>query len=84
MDWKKIVPIAVMAMMVFAFTTHTVSAASTTGIKAYAYNPYDPPGNELGKDMYLKTGESLDIAVTPHLDGGNPQWFRCLQSKSTI
>ena len=52
------------------------NASSTTEIKIYTYNPYDPPGTELGKDMTIKKGNALDIAATLHVDSGNPQWFR--------
>jgi hypothetical protein len=78
MDLKKIVPIlAIMAMMCISLVAmQSASAASTTEVKAYTYDPYDPPGTEIGKEMTIKKGEYLDIAATLHVDGGNPQWFR--------
>lgn len=78
MEWKRIIPIlAIVAIMgVFMGAMHPASAASTTEVKAYTYDPYDPPGTELGKELTIKKGEYLDIAATLHVDGGNPQWFR--------
>ncbi|UTB32361.1 MAG: hypothetical protein NKF70_12860 [Methanobacterium sp. ERen5] len=74
----KIVPmLAVMAMMaVFVVSMQPASAAHQTVLKAYNYDPYDPPGNELGKEMTIKKGDVLDISATLHVDGANPQWFR--------
>jgi hypothetical protein len=80
MDLKKIIPLVVIiAMMgVFLGAIHPASAASTTEVKAYNYDPYDPPGIELNRDITIKNGESLDISATLHVNGGNPQWFRWL------
>jgi hypothetical protein len=78
MELKKIVPIlAVMAMMgVFVVSMQTASATHQTVLKAYNYDPYDPPGMEIGNDWTIKKGEYLDISASLHVDGGNPQWFR--------
>lgn len=75
---KKIVPIlAIMAMMgVFVVAMQPASAAHQTIVKAYTYDPYDPPGIEIRNVLQIKKGNPLDIASTLHVDGGNPQWFR--------
>ena len=80
MDWKKIIPIvAVMAMMgVFAFAIQPATATKTTDIKVYQYDPKDPPGIDLGTDMYINKGGITDLAATLHVNGGKPQWFRNL------
>ena len=77
MELKRIAPIlAIMAMMcVFVVSMQSASAANTE-LKVYNYDQYDPPGAELGKDLYIKKGQYLDIAASIHVDGGKPQWFR--------
>ena len=78
MELKKIVPVlAIMAMMgVFVVSMQPASAAHQTVVKAYNYDPYDPPGDEIGTNLNISKGEYLDLAATLHVDGGNPQWFR--------
>ena len=77
MELRKIVPIlAVMAMICIFFSMQSVSAAHQTEVKAYQYDPNDPPGDELGTDLFIKKGDALDIGATLHVDGGGPQWFR--------
>lgn len=77
MSWKRKVPVLALAMMcLFMIGAQAVSAAHTTEVKGYGYDPYDPPGEELGTDWYIKKGEDIDVAATLHVDGGNPQWFR--------
>lgn len=78
MELQKIVPVlAIMAMMgVFVVSMQPACAAHQTVLKGYQYDPNDPPGTELGTDLYIKKGNYLDVAATLHVDGGNPQWFR--------
>ena len=78
MDLKKIIPIlAILAVMgVFLGAIQPASAASTTEVKAYTYDPHDPPGTELGAVKNIKKGEDVSLAANLHVDGGNPQWFR--------
>jgi len=78
MDLKKIVPIlAIMAMMgVFMGAVQPANATSTTEVKVYTYDPYDPPGTELGTVKTIKKDEDVSLAATLHVDSGNPQWFR--------
>ena len=78
MDLKKKIPImALIAMMsIFMVGMPAVSAAHTTKVKGYTYNPNNPPGDELGADLFIKKGDATDLAATLHVDGGNPQWFR--------
>lgn len=80
MDLKKIGPILALIAVsgMFLMGMQTVSAAHTMDIKAYSYDPYDPPGKEIGSDINISKGEYVDIAATLHVDGSNPQWFRYL------
>ena len=74
---KKIPLMALIAIIGMCFMVlQPASAAHTTEVKAYQYDPYDPPGTELGTDWYIKKGDYIDVAATLHVDGGNPQWFR--------
>ena len=77
---KKIIPIlALIAIMgVFMGAMHPISAVSTTEVKAYTFDAYDPPGTELGAVKNIKKGEDVSLAATLHVDGGNPKWFRWL------
>jgi hypothetical protein len=78
MDLKRIMPIlAIMAMMgVFLVAMQPASAASKTEIKVYAYDPVDPPGKEIGKNLTMVMGGIMDISATLHVNNGSPQWFR--------
>jgi len=83
MSMKKIVPILVMIAIsgVFLMGLQAVSAVHTTEIKTYNYDPYDPPGQEIGKETSLRIPEAFDISASLHVDGGNPQWFRWVNYK---
>ena len=78
MELKKIVPIlAIMAMMCMCVVSmQPATAAHQTVLKAYEYEPLNPPGKELGNEIYILKGYHLDIGSTLHVDGGSPQWFR--------
>jgi hypothetical protein len=80
---KKIVPILALIAIsgVFLMGMQAVSAAHTTEIKTYNYDPYDPPGQEIGKETSLIISEAFDISASLHIDGGNPQWFRWVNYK---
>jgi hypothetical protein len=80
MDLKKLLPILAMIAVsgVFLMGMSAVSAAHTMDVKAYSYDPYDPPGPEIVNQINITKGEYLDFAATLHVDGGNPLWFRYL------
>ena len=77
MNWKTLPLVALITIGVLLVGAQAVSAAHTTEVKVYNYNPYDLPGPEIsGTDLYIKKGEYVDFTATLHVDGGNPQWFR--------
>lgn len=78
MELQRIVPVlALMAMMgVLVVSMQPACAAHQTVLKAYNYDPYDPPGTEIGSEMTIKKGDYLDVAASLNVNGGNPQWFR--------
>jgi hypothetical protein len=78
MDLKKIVPVlAIMAMMcVCVVSMQPASAAHQTAVKAYTFDPNNPPGDELETNLNIQQGDATDLAATLHVDGGGQQWFR--------
>jgi|GEM_PF-3263253 len=77
MELKKIVPVlAMMVMMCMCVVSMQPASAHQTVLKAYHYDPNDPPGTEIANDLTIKKGEDFQISATLHVDGGNPQWFR--------
>ena len=77
MKLKKVVSVlAIMAMMCMCVVSMQPASAHQTVLKAYHYDPNDPPGTEIANDLTIKKGEKLDISAALHVDGGSPKWFR--------
>jgi len=78
MNLNKIVPIFFLIIIsgMLLVGIQSASAAHTTEIKAYTFDPMNLPGNKIDSYLNIKKGEPLNVLASLHVDGGKPVWFR--------